>query len=324
MAGITGFKVALCLSYLRILSQHTLNYRKIVWVVLVTCALSHLAGTLVLIFQCKPVQKSWLPRTEGTCLRNDITFYVLAAITILFDCIIFVLPIPILVGLQINKRRKAGLLCVFMLGIFTTVCSVMRMVQIITISATGNSTMLVLWGTIELNVGVSPVLLPRSVSSFASSYIMAVANTTLQILLTCIPTLTPLFTYFREKSSRHGYYSNNRSNNHSVPLKPRGPVSRLASHNAEPWKESRLDRDSDDNDSQRKIVRDETGTTTMAYPGTPGWDGKGFGAKHVKGSPSEEGIRATTTVTVEVAEESKSLSSGGSVRGRNEKWRGAP
>lgn len=30
----------------------------------------------------------------------------------------------------------------------------MRMVQIITIAKNGNSTMLVLWGTIEMNIGV--------------------------------------------------------------------------------------------------------------------------------------------------------------------------
>lgn len=106
------------------------------------------------MFQCKPVQKSWIPKTPGSCLRNDITFYVLAAITIIFDCIIFFLPIPILLQLQINARRKAGLMVIFLLGAFTTVCSIMRMVQIITIAKNGNSTMLVLWGVIELNVGV--------------------------------------------------------------------------------------------------------------------------------------------------------------------------
>ena len=48
---------------------------------------------------------------------------------------------------------------VFLLGLFTTICSIMRMVQIITIAKTGNSTMLVLWGTIEMNVGVRPSFL---------------------------------------------------------------------------------------------------------------------------------------------------------------------
>lgn len=93
--------------------------------------------------------------TPGKCLPNDKTFYALAGVTILYDCIIFLLPIPILLQLQINARRKAGLIGMFVLGLFTTVCSVMRMVQIITIAKTGNSTMLVLWGTIEMNVGVS-------------------------------------------------------------------------------------------------------------------------------------------------------------------------
>jgi hypothetical protein len=55
---------------------------------------------------------------------------------------------------QVNTRRKVGLIVIFMLGLFTTICSVMRMVQIITIARDGNSTMLVLWGTIEMNVGV--------------------------------------------------------------------------------------------------------------------------------------------------------------------------
>lgn len=55
MAGITGFKVALCISYLRVLSQSMSIYKAVVWGILSTCVLSHLGGTLVLLFQCKPV-----------------------------------------------------------------------------------------------------------------------------------------------------------------------------------------------------------------------------------------------------------------------------
>ena len=101
------------------------------------------------------VAKNWHPLTPGYCLPNDTTFYVLAAITIFFDCIIFTLPIPLLAKVQISTRRKIALIGVFVLGLFTTVCSVMRMVQILQITKDGNSTGLVLWGTIEMNVGVS-------------------------------------------------------------------------------------------------------------------------------------------------------------------------
>jgi hypothetical protein len=46
-------------------------------------------------------------------------------------------------------------LAIFTLGLFTTVCSIMRYTQIGRIQyGDGNSTMLILWGTIEFNVGV--------------------------------------------------------------------------------------------------------------------------------------------------------------------------
>ena len=156
MMGILGFKVALCFAYLRIMKTSTHSaYKAITWAVMIACIIGHIAGTLVLVFQCKPVRKSWRPRTPGSCLANDATFYGLAAVTILFDVIIFLLPIPLLLNLNISKKRKFALVCVFLLGLLTTVCSVMRMVQILTIAKTGNSTMLVLWGVIELNIGVS-------------------------------------------------------------------------------------------------------------------------------------------------------------------------
>ncbi|KAL8890308.1 MAG: hypothetical protein Q9205_005071 [Flavoplaca limonia] len=167
MFGILGFKVALCWAYLRILkASPNPRYKILIYIVMIGAIVGHVAGTLVLIFQCSPPQRSWKPSTPGSCLSNDATFYGLAAVTILFDVVIFFLPIPLLLNININNKKKVALICVFMLGLLTTVCSILRMVQIISIARTGNSTMLVLWGVIELNVG---------------------------IILTCIPTLGPLF-----------------------------------------------------------------------------------------------------------------------------------
>ncbi|KAI4160081.1 MAG: hypothetical protein LQ342_006032 [Letrouitia transgressa] len=175
MFGILGFKVALCFAYLRILkASPNPRYKALIFVVMVGAILGHVAGTFILFFQCSPVRKSWRPLTPGKCLPNDATFYGLAAVSILFDVIIFVLPIPLLLKLSINIKKKIALICIFALGLLTTVCSVMRMVQILTIARTGNSTMLVLWGVIELNVG---------------------------IILTCIPTLGPLFPCFHGSST---------------------------------------------------------------------------------------------------------------------------
>lgn len=83
------------------------------------------------------------------------TFEALAVVTIAFDIIIFLLLIPVLWTLQMSHRRKIALSGIFLLGLFTTVCSVLRMARIPALAVDGNSTFLVLWGTIEMNVGVS-------------------------------------------------------------------------------------------------------------------------------------------------------------------------
>ena len=69
---------------------------------------------------------------------------------------IIFLPIPLLLRLKIKPAQKAGVVCLFLLGLFTTICSIMRLTQIHRVAyGDGNSTALVLWGTIEFNVGVS-------------------------------------------------------------------------------------------------------------------------------------------------------------------------
>ncbi|KAK6374195.1 hypothetical protein LTR64_002302 [Lithohypha guttulata] len=179
MAGILGFKVALCFAYFRITNRNSrVAYKRVIWACMIFSILTHIGGILVLFFQCSPIRKSVRPRIAGKCLDNAITFYVLAAISIICDLIIFLLPIPLLLKVQINTRRKVALIAIFLLGLFTTLCSIMRMVQISVIYKTGNSTMLVLWGTIEMNVG---------------------------IFLTSLPSLTPLFTYFSNKAKTSSY-----------------------------------------------------------------------------------------------------------------------
>lgn len=172
VAGILMFKIALCLSYLRILTNSSVRYRQIIWTVFYACIAGHVAGILVLIFLCSPVwdfspyppflwlttlqiERSWKPLVPGHCIPNVNSIYGLGAISIFFDIIILILPIPMVMRLHINTRRKIGLVLIFTLGIFTTFCSIMRLVQVKTILATGDVTGLVMWATVEMNVGVS-------------------------------------------------------------------------------------------------------------------------------------------------------------------------
>lgn len=154
MIVITGYKIAVCLGYLRLLGRAMPVMQKIVKTILVFVIISHIVDTLIIILQCRPIAKSWNTTLQGSCLANYPTWNATAAITIVCDITIFLLPVPLFAGLHIDIRKKISLIFVFVLGIFTTLCSVMRMVQIQQVAKDGNNSSLVLWGTAEMNVGV--------------------------------------------------------------------------------------------------------------------------------------------------------------------------
>jgi hypothetical protein len=92
---------------------------------------------------------------DGTCLAAGPSFTGYAIVTIISDIVVALLPVPLLLKLEIRLKKKIGLIAIFALGLFTTLCSILRYLEIDRISTgDGNSTMLVLWGTIEFNVGV--------------------------------------------------------------------------------------------------------------------------------------------------------------------------
>ena len=127
-----------------------------VWTTIGLVFLAHLAATFCLIFACKPVAKSWTAGLDGTCLPNGPSFTGYAAITIASDIIVAILPVPVVWNLNVSKAKKIGLAGVFVLGLFTTLCSILRYIQINRIQyGDGDSTMLVVWGVIEFCVGVS-------------------------------------------------------------------------------------------------------------------------------------------------------------------------
>ncbi|KAK3897651.1 hypothetical protein C8A05DRAFT_38780 [Staphylotrichum tortipilum] len=177
--GISFFKVALLISYLRLFkgTSHVV-YRRVVWIAMAGIVAGHLGCALTLILACKPVHKSWDPLVAGTCLAPGPSFTAYAIVTIVSDIVVAVIPIPVLLKLKVNTGKKIGLIVIFLLGLFTTLCSVFRYLQINRIQyGDGNSTMLILWGVIEFNVGnvvsslpfLAPIFL-RKAKEYTSKY----------------------------------------------------------------------------------------------------------------------------------------------------------
>ena len=101
-----------------------------------------------------------------------------SAFNILFDLIVFFLPVPKLLALQVkDKRRKVGAVLTFLLGLFVTICSIVRLQYLAQLGKVANATYhynaISLWSGLEGDVGV---------------------------ICACMPTIAgPILYFFREK-----------------------------------------------------------------------------------------------------------------------------
>jgi hypothetical protein len=69
------------------------------------------------LFACNPVARSWdATITGGKCINQPSLYIATAVANILSDIILFVLPIPMVVKLQIPLMQKIGLGVIFTIG----------------------------------------------------------------------------------------------------------------------------------------------------------------------------------------------------------------
>ncbi|KAI9733964.1 MAG: hypothetical protein M1834_002621 [Cirrosporium novae-zelandiae] len=172
-----------------------------------------LAFVLATVFQCNPIGAVYdtTKYSNYTCFNALSFWYTTAALTLVTDIWVVVMPIPTLLSLKIPRRNKAVLIILLSLGAFACIASIIRMVYIVNLytgdDASWNTYGVSIWSGIELAVG---------------------------IITTSIPGIKPLFDYvfprvFRStrsgslrpsKSMPYGTYGTGRSRNasSSIPL----------------------------------------------------------------------------------------------------------
>ncbi len=91
--------------------------RKVVWATIMFNGALMVAVFFVVLFQCIPIEVNWNPLVPGNCIGQFSFGVSTACLTILTDLIAVALPFYIFLGLKMNKRRKIGLIAIFMLGI---------------------------------------------------------------------------------------------------------------------------------------------------------------------------------------------------------------
>ena len=119
---------------------------------------------LATIFQCTPVQKSWVKTVPGQCFNTATFFFVNAGFNIATDIAIMLLPVPVIRSLKLPLRQKIILSFVFAIGMVATATSIVRIftlnVSIQSADPTWEIGQSSLWSAAEMNTAIICACIP--------------------------------------------------------------------------------------------------------------------------------------------------------------------
>ncbi|KAH8819388.1 hypothetical protein F5884DRAFT_10265 [Xylogone sp. PMI_703] len=98
------------------------------WCVIGLVATNTTINVFVAAFQCNPIHAAFDSNIKGAKCINPSAFYIGNAITgIITDSAVYLLSIPIIRPLQINRKRKLAILLTMLVGLFAVVTSCVRL-----------------------------------------------------------------------------------------------------------------------------------------------------------------------------------------------------
>ncbi|KAJ5619103.1 hypothetical protein N7510_003087 [Penicillium lagena] len=160
------------------------KFRIACWVIIGLTAAYGFTFFMVTLLQCYPIPYTWLQLDEtqnGKCNNENIQGWLSAIINIILDLIILVLPLKRLYLLNMGLKKKILTMCMFGLGVFDTIVSIVRLHSLITFANSENITWAYLdaayWSTIELDIGIITACLPAVRLFFAKLGVMNLAST---------------------------------------------------------------------------------------------------------------------------------------------------
>jgi hypothetical protein len=164
-------KVSILQLYLRIWTEDAASrwFRRTCWILILLQILTMVSYGVSLVFMCTPISHAWLwwdGVHRGHCVNRPAQLYSLGAINICFDVIVFLLPLHNFLKLNISWRRKIGVCTIFTVGVFVTVCSIVRLQYLVKVGVSANPTWdytyTVLWSVIECNLSIVCTCMPAT------------------------------------------------------------------------------------------------------------------------------------------------------------------
>ncbi|KAK4613817.1 hypothetical protein CLAFUW4_09249 [Fulvia fulva] len=130
--------------------------------VLIVILMAYAALLIVVLgLQCQPISFSWLKwdgMHAGYCIDVNVLIFATSGCNIFFDITVILLPVPRLLSLSIATRKKMAVVTTFLIGLFVTFCSIIRLRSLAVWGSAPNVTYLynpiAIWSNLEINLGV--------------------------------------------------------------------------------------------------------------------------------------------------------------------------
>ncbi|KAI1130712.1 hypothetical protein F5Y10DRAFT_288820 [Nemania abortiva] len=126
--------------------------------------LFYLAIIIFLNTACRPHDKLWNPLLPGTCVRTTFTGPLTAAVNLVVDIILFILPQRVIWGLQMSFKRRLGVSLIFLFGVLAIISASFKVSAAVPYNASNDTTYsfaaLVLWSFSEASCGIIIFCLP--------------------------------------------------------------------------------------------------------------------------------------------------------------------
>lgn len=166
---IIATKISIVFLYLRIFpSNSSRRFAYVSWAV-IAGLLAYLVGFWIYYaVECRPLSYFWYQwdgEHEGSCPGTETAVYLNSSLNIFFDILVFFLPVPQIMRLQIkDPKRKLGILLTFLVGLFVTICSIVRLRYLAAYGQLSNITYnyndIALWSGLEGDIGVICACMP--------------------------------------------------------------------------------------------------------------------------------------------------------------------
>ncbi|KAI9842873.1 MAG: hypothetical protein M1838_002963 [Thelocarpon superellum] len=152
-AVLRSAKIAIQLLYLCLFETD----RKFLWIVFLT-----------IIFGCTPFWRAWEPQVPGLCVDTYAISVFTAAMNVIADINILIVPMPIVWRANLEKKTRIGPKLIFLMGAFICVVSVARLAATsLSYKETDITYNVVRWdicslfeGNVGIEVGCLPVTQP--------------------------------------------------------------------------------------------------------------------------------------------------------------------